>query len=349
MVIKRATASASTVVVSAEEARSTMVTALVAHGATQSDADFQADTLLEGDLRGHPSHGIRRLPVLVGRLRAGLIVSGTPATHEWLTDSALSVDGKRGFGTVVSRDAVDEIVARAASTGIAIATIRNANHVGMLAPYVERMTARGCIGLAFTISEALVHPWGGMSAMVGTNPIGIGVPTLGDPLVLDMSTGSTSAGKIIDYAARGQEIPPGWAVDAAGVPTTDATAALDGAISPFGGAKGYALGLAIEVLVGALTGSALGRDVLGTLDTENVSSKGDVFIAISLDRLGGSASLSTVTSYLAAVRSSGAGDGSVSAPGDRARVTRQERLDNGMPIDQDLWTRVLELSIGDPS
>ena len=88
-------------------------------------------------------------------------------------------------------------------------------------------------------------------------------------------------GKIHDHANRGAPIPLGWALDENGDPTTDASAAKKGAIAPFGGPKGYALGIAFEVLVASLAASAIGTDVKGTLDSVNVSNKGDLFIVIA--------------------------------------------------------------------
>ena len=339
----RATDAVSTVVVSPEEEHAVIVDALVRHGATPSDAALQATTLVEGDLRGHASHGIRRLPVLVGRLDAGVAVSGVELGLEWRTEAALAVDGRRSLGPIAAHRALDLIVERAATTGIALASIRNAGHVGMLAPYLERIVASGNAGIALTVSEALVHPWGGTTAMVGTNPIGIGIPTLGEPFILDMSTSEVSVGKIIDHAARGVPIPLGWAIDADGNPTTDAAAATQGAVSPFGGPKGYALGLAVEALVGVLAGSAFGRDVHGTLDVEHPPTKGDLFIVMSLDALGATGSLAGLTSYFDAVRESG-GATPVAVPGDRARAERAARRTAGIPLDAAVWERALALA-----
>lgn len=333
------------VVVDAERLRDLVYRALRAHGADHDDAESQAVVLVEGDLRNQHSHGVRRLPVLIGRLGKGLLVSGGAPELSWITEAVLSVDGGRGFGPSVANAAVDAIGDRADSTGIALAAIRNSNHVGMLAPYVERLAQRGQIGLAFTTSEALVHAWGGAVAMVGTNPIGIAVPTAGEPLVLDMSTASSSMGKVLDHAARGQSIPLGWAVDASGAPTEDAAAAVQGAISPFGGAKGYALGVALEAFVATLTGTALGRSVLGTLDIDNVCSKGDVFLAVSLERLGLSGALPLLSAYLEEVRASTVDPSDpVVIPGDRARETRAERIEHGIPLHSKVWTAVRELA-----
>ncbi|MCU1583838.1 MAG: hypothetical protein JWM49_394 [Microbacteriaceae bacterium] len=336
------------VVVDAEDLRQVIVDALVAHGGTASDARQQAAILVEGDLRGHHSHGVRRLPVLVSRLDNGLIRSGVEPTFDWVTDSVLQVDGHRGFGPSVAFAAIDRIVERAETTGVAVAAISNSNHIGMLAPYIERIVDSGQIAFGFTTSEALVHPWGGARAMVGTNPIGIGMPTGHSPLVLDMSTASVSMGKILDHAAKGEPIPLGWAVDAKGAPTEDAQAAIDGgAISPFGGPKGYALGIALEVIVATLTKSSLGADVRGTLDTTDASSKGDVFIAISLERLGLTGFLPRIRDYLDEVRASN--DGAISIPGDRARATRQKRSSEGIPLHRQSWEQALELKEVGPS
>lgn len=334
---------ATVVRVGAAELRTVAQAALAAAGAVPDEAAMQAEQLVEGDLRGHPSHGVRRLPVLVARLRAGLIVSGAGVGCQWRTPGLAAVDGRRGFGPVVAWQAIGLAVERAATQGVAVAAVRGSGHVGMLAPYLESMAGAGFVALVLTTSEALVHPWGGARAMVGTNPVGIGVPTGGDPLILDMSTGAVSMGRILDHAARDEAIPLGWAVDAAGAPTTDAAAAAEGAISPFGGPKGYALGVALEVLVAALTGSALGTAVTGTLDTEHPSTKGDVFVAFSAEATGLGPRLAGIARYLDDVRASG-DEVPVTVPGDRARTTRERHLRDGVPVDAALWRQVRELA-----
>jgi LDH2 family malate/lactate/ureidoglycolate dehydrogenase len=276
-------------------------------------------------------------------MRGGLAVSDGGPELTWVTDAVLRVDGHRSFGPVAAFAGIDAIVQRAKNTGIAIAAVSNSNHLGMLAPYIEHMAAAGQIGLALTTSEALVHPWGGTRAMVGTNPIGIAVPTTSEPLVLDMSTAAVSMGKILEHAVRRTPIPKGWAVDSGGTPTTDPNEASRGAIAPFGGPKGYALGLAFEALVGVLTQSAFGTAVKGTLDVDETCSKGDVFMSISVDRLGLRPKLSALTAYLEETRTSAVTPGAVSIPGDRARATRRKRLADGIPLHPEVWARVVKL------
>ncbi|MFE5836419.1 Ldh family oxidoreductase [Arthrobacter sp. NPDC056493] len=334
------------IVVPSGDLRKVISDALAANGASRPHADIQAANLVEGELRGHASHGIRRLAVLIERMRRGLIVPDAEPDMEWVAPAVLRVDGNRAFGPVVAYTAIDEVVAKADDTGIAMAAISNSSHIGMLAPYVESIARRGQVAVLLTTSEALVHAWGGRGASVGTNPIGIGVPTAGEPLVLDMSTASVSMGKIIDYAATGRALQPGWAVDALGHPTTDAAAAVDGgAISPFGGPKGYALGIALEALVGTLTSTAFGTDVVGTLDTEFPATKGDLLITVSLEKLGLTGMMPALTDYLAQVRDSGVA-GPADIPGDRARRTREERAAIGVPIDDEVWALALNYAEG---
>jgi L-2-hydroxycarboxylate dehydrogenase (NAD+) len=328
--------------VPADDHLAVTVRVLTALGAPPTAADEQASMLLEGDLRGHASHGIRRLPVLAGRIAAGLCDPAAEPELHWSTPSALRVDGRTGLGPPVAHRAVDALLARVPETGVAVAAIRRAGHLGMLAPYVERLAGAGLVGLATTTSEALVHPWGAAPAMLGTNPLAAAVPTEGAPVVLDMATGQISRGKVLDHAQRGAPLPEGAAVDATGAPTTDATAALDGAISPFGGPKGYALSLVLELLVASLTGTALGREVRGTLDTTDPVTKGDLLIAVDPAAFGGGVPLAPFLDELRTLDPA-PGHTGVQVPGDRARAVRAANLADGVPIDPGTWAEVTAL------
>lgn len=318
--------------------------ALARRGTAPTSARTQADHLIAAELRGHPSHGLRRLAVLVERIENRLIEPDAVPTLEWTATAALRVDGARGFGPVVAYVAIDALRTRIPQTGVAVASIRRAHHLGILAPYIERLAAAGLVGLVLSSTEGLVHPWGGVGALVGTNPIAIGVPATGGDLTVDMSTGAVSAGKILDYHAKGKPLPDGWAVDADGHATTDAASAIEGAISPFGGAKGYALGLAIGAIVGALTGTALGPDVHGTLDSEHEASKGDVIIAIDPVRLAGSETRGDLGDYFRKIRRSGADGVAVAVPGDRARTAQRRSSAEGITLPAELFAELVELS-----
>lgn len=329
--------------VDAEQERDLILAVLGGLGAGADAAVDQAAVLVEGDLRGHPSHGVQRLPVIAERIRRGLIRPRARFEARWASEAMLTVDGRSGLGPHVARRAGQEVSERARRTGVAAAAIRNASHLGMLALYVEPLAARGLVALGFTTSEALVHPWNGRVALVGTNPIAVAIPTDEDPFVMDMATGAISRGEVIAREHRGEPLPLGSAIDADGNPTADPAAAH--AISPFGGAKGFALGLALELLVATLTQTALGDGVRGTLDVTDPVSKGDLLVVFDPAAAGIEPFQSRLGDYLRAMRDSPPAPGSagVAIPGDRSRAERQRRLEEGIPLPAALWQQLLTL------
>ncbi len=320
----------------------TGMAALARAGVPAAAARQQMALLCAAELRGHASHGLLRLPRVIERVRAGLADPAARGHHQWRGTALLEVDGARGLGPVVANHAIEALCARVGDTGIAAAAIRDCEHLGMLAHYAEAVAARGKVLLALTISEALVHPEGGREALLGTNPIAIGVPAVPHPFVLDMATSIVSMGKVHDHANRGAPLELGWALDAAGEPTVDAEAAKAGAIAPFGGAKGYALGLAFEVLVGALTACALGPKVRGTLDSHSPCNKGDLFIVLEPAAQAGA----RVSAFLDLVRASRPADPArpVRIPGDGARTRADARHEAEIPLPHALWDRLRALA-----
>lgn len=303
-------------------------------------AEQQVDLLIEADLRGVASHGMLRLPRIVRRIRSGAADPLATGHHHWRAPAFLEVDGARGLGPVVANAAIAALGPRARASGVALAAIRDANHLGMLGYYAERAAAQGFTMLALTTSEALVHPWGGRRAMIGTNPIAIALPTddKGGVFMMDTATSLVSMGEIHDHANRGAPLPPGWALDAKGRATTDAEAAKAGAIAPFGGPKGYALGLAIELMVAGLARAAIGRDVAGTLDDSQPCNKGDLFVLID-------GPLPALEPYLAAIRAEDPAEGfaQVLIPGERGRASRDRRRQEGITLPAPLWQEIQAL------
>ncbi|MGU7778614.1 Ldh family oxidoreductase [Burkholderia sp. PU8-34] len=326
-----------------QEATRVAARALERAGVPAGHAQTQVSLLIEAELRGRSSHGLLRLPRIVERIQNGVVNPTTEGRSTWRGNSFLNVDGERGLGPVVACSALAKISERAKTTGVAVAGISNNNHLGMLALYAENIAKQGQILIAISTSEALVHPWGGRTAMFGTNPVAIGVPASPSPFVLDMATSLVSMGQIHDFAHRGLPLEPGWALDENGDETTDASAAKRGAIAPFGAAKGYALGLAFEVVVASLTASALGRDVRGTLDSDSVCNKGDVFIVI--EPASGTVA-ETISEYLNAIRACPPIDLSapVVVPGDGAHRRRARNLQTGISIASNIWADIRKLA-----
>lgn len=333
--------------VTASQALSLSTALLEGRGATRPHARQQSELLVEAELRGHPSHGLQRLPRLLLRMERGLVAPNVTGTQRWTGSAYLSVDGGGGLGPVVAYATIQALASQVEQTGIAIAGVKGANHLGMLALYAEAIARKGLIGIVLSSSEALVHPYGGSRAMLGTNPIAIGMPTQGEPFILDMATSVVSMGKIHAHALKGEPIPRGWALDREGSPTLDAEAAKSGSIAPFGGAKGYGLGLAFELIVAAVAGTPPAPDVRGTLDADHHANKGDVFIVI---KPGAEGMAADVSRYLDALRDSESSDGGgVSVPGDRSRLRRQKSIKEGFEVEPRLWEELVQASSDIPA
>ena len=332
--------SETSMVIAAEDERALIAHVLARLGASERERSIQSDVLTEADLRGHHSHGLQRLPVLASRIKKRLIRVNIDPECIWTADSVLSVDGKDGLGPFVAEFALERAKTAVGQRGIVAVAIRNSSHIGMIGYYCEKRAREGFVCIAMTESEALVHPYGGKKALVGTNPIAIGVPSEGAPFVFDMATSTSAIGKIYASRHRGEPIPLGWAIDEEGTPTTDPDAALQGSLTPAAGAKGYGLGISIGILAGLLPGAEIGRLVLGTLDTDARCTKGDFFLLMNPGAFAGGARLATlVAAYLDELRHSPPQNGfeNVLVPGDRARRLREERARAGIPVPREVW------------
>ena len=158
------------------------------------------------------------------------------------------------------------------ASGIAAAGFTRSHHFGVVGYHVERLAEAGLVALAFGNTPKAIAPWGGSRPLFGTNPVAFAAPLRGrPPIVIDLALSQVARGKILTAAQKGEPIPDGWAVDEQGQPTTDAAAALKGALQPIGGAKGAALALMVEVLGVALTGASFGFEASSFFDAEGAA------------------------------------------------------------------------------
>lgn len=255
-------------------------------GMPQADAHLAADTLVQADLWGHQSHGVMRLSWYVARLQAG--VCDPVAKPKFIVDAgALAViDGQDAMGQVLTTHAMQDAIRRAKAHGIGAVGLRNSNHFGT-AMYFTLMAARaGCVGFLSTNASPAMAPWGGRKKAVGTNPWSWAAPA-GNlaPMVLDIANTGVARGKIYLARQKGQPIPLGWALNAAGAPTTDAAEAVDGIILPMAEHKGYAIAVMMDMLSGVLTGSAFGAAVHGPYQTDHRSGAGQMMIVLDISAM----------------------------------------------------------------
>jgi LDH2 family malate/lactate/ureidoglycolate dehydrogenase len=252
-------------------------------GMEAADASLVADSLVAADLRGVHSHGVLRVPEYVKKLRQdGVDPRGRPGVVRD-AGAALVVDGGNSMGQVASAFAMRAAIERARTTGLAASAVRGSNHCGAMAYYAMMALPADMIGLATTNALPTMAPWGGIDKIVGINPLGVAIPAATEPpIVFDAAFSGSAHGKIRVYAQKGLPIPAGWAFDAAGNPTTDAEAALDGLLQPVGGFKGIGLAVVFGVLASLLSGAAYGTELGNMVDGPRPGQDGHLFLAINV-------------------------------------------------------------------
>ncbi len=253
-------------------------------GLPQADAVLTAWALVQADLEGVETHGLGRLPNYVARLQKGL-VNPTPQMKIVRQIGATALlDSDNGMGQVAAARAMGEAIRLAEQFRTGWVAVRNSNHFGAASFYCSMAVEVGMIGFAFSNTPPGMAPYGGREAFLGTNPIGIGIPTgTATPISIDMATSAVARGQILKAKRNGTPIPLGWALDCDGAPTTDPAAALHGALLPMAGAKGYGLALAVEVLCGVLTGAGVGPEIPSFFDNwEQPSNVGHLIGALNI-------------------------------------------------------------------
>ncbi|GLG01144.1 putative oxidoreductase YjmC [Alicyclobacillus hesperidum subsp. aegles] len=268
------------VTVSHADLRRMVQSALSGAGVPRDTAGVVADVLVHADLRGVHSHGVLRTEHYVHRVRAGgLNPHATPRFRQTGPTAGL-VDGDDGFGHVVGKFAMERAVELAAVHGIGFVGVHNSSHCGALSYFVQMAAGAGFIGVAMTHTDACVVPFGGRRPFFGTNPIAFAFPAKHHPpIILDMATSEVAFGKVLQAREVGKQIPTSWGVDAKGRPTADPSAVT--ALLPLGGAKGYGLALAIDVLSGILTGATFGPHIVPMYgEYEQMRKLGHLFMAL---------------------------------------------------------------------
>jgi len=213
-------------------------------------------------MRGVRSHGMTRLSGYVTRIERGCTSATAQPTITMDSGAVFSMDGNNGMGSTIGTAAMQACIRRAKEYGVSFCTVNHASHYGFGGFYAMQAAAEGMIGFNICNSPALVAPFGGATAMLGTNPLTVAVPSGKYPdLVLDMATSTVAKGKIALALKEGKSIPDNWALAPDGSPTTDPAVANKGALTPLGGAKGYALALIIDVICCCLCGGNNSRQI----------------------------------------------------------------------------------------
>ncbi|MBM3738546.1 MAG: Ldh family oxidoreductase [Acidobacteria bacterium] len=323
---------------------------LQAMGLAPDDAAWLARLLVKSNLQGHDSHGVARMPQYYQMWRRGgvnpaakpLIIQEGPVTAV--------MDGQMGFGQLVARDAMRLCIEKARGGGMAGVGFHNFTHLGRLADFAEMALEHSMLGFLFVggrSADQWVAPWGGRAGRLSTNPLAFAAPAAEcTPISIDYATSAVPEGVVRLKKLRGEKTPPRTLIDADGHPTDDPSvlyASPRGSILPFGGHKGYALSLMVEILA-CLLGRSGERLAVASV---NQSRFGAFAMAIDVSRFAPADEFrKEVDSLIRHVKSSPPAPGfeEVLTPGEPEARQEQKLQAEGIPLEDETWSRIREVA-----
>jgi len=307
-------------------------------------AQSVAEILVEADLLGYDTHGLQFVPGYLAGIESGRI-----ATHgepEILRDSGngILLDGRGLPGQWNVVRALELAMARMADNAVVSVSIRGSGNIACLATYVKRAAEAGYLALLASSGTALaVAPHGGRARRLSTNPIALGAPAEGGPILIDISTASTTNRMLERTQRAGARLAEPWLVGADGAVSDDPAVFFGepkGAILPVGGDelghKGFAFAIMVEILASGLAGGARGeKPRVGDCD---------VYLQlIDPDSFGGGGRFrAEIGAFAAACRDTPPRDGfdSVRMPGDRAMARDADQRANGVILHAEVVERM---------
>ena len=319
----------------------------VAAGTPRDLAARVAASLVAADVCGHESHGVMRSARYIERIRLGAMnPAARPAVLRRHAANAV-VDGSWGFGQIAAQFGTQLAIEICAEHGQAGVALQNTHHIGRLGDYAETLAAAGLASFIMTgggTRGGSVAPFGARERLLGTNPIAMAVPTPAGhpPLVLDFATSALPEGKLAVAHANHRPVPAGCVIDRNGRPTTEAGAFYDGgALLPFGGHKGSALALMVEILATTLAGAA------PVASTEHRTGNPTLILAWAIDSFVARRDFERhVDDLLRRLHHAAPAEGcdQVLAPGELEARTRTERLRTGVPLSEGVWEDLAALA-----
>jgi (2R)-3-sulfolactate dehydrogenase (NADP+) len=226
-------------------------------GADAAQAHALAQATVAAEAIGRRAVGFAHLPDYLEAFLAGRIRAGAAPELSFPAPALIACDAREGIAQLGFDLAFADLTERALTYGLAAFALRNGFTAGEVGYYPRRLAEAGLVGFAAANGPALITaPGAGATPLYCTNPFAFAAPVEGGPpLLIDQSSSATAFVELRRRAEAGEPLPEGWAVDAAGAQTTDARAALRGALLTFGGARGANIALMVETLAAGLTGA----------------------------------------------------------------------------------------------
>ena len=316
---------------------------LLSNGCDEENANILSDTIMRAERDGSHSHGLFRLPAYVAALKSKKVNGKARPEIKKISPSVIKVLGNNAFAPMVLKIGLPELIKLAKETGVAVLAITNSHHMAAMWPETEAIAESGLVGFACTSYMPMVAPAGAKKALFGTNPISFAWPRPEkNPLVYDMATAAMAMGDVMVAARDGHKVPLGTGLNKLGKETTDPKEIVKGSggvLLPFGGYKGSAIAMMVELLAGALVGDNFSYETAAKDNKDGGPPSGGEFIlAISPDKIAGSGWAKHSEQFFAKMESM---DG-IRLPGERRH---KNRLDKGpRKINKELIDKIKKLS-----
>ena len=263
---------------------------LLFNGCDEENASILSDTIMRAERDGSLSHGLFRLPAYVASLKSGKVNGKAKPEVKKISPSVIKVLGNSAFAPMVLKVGLPELIKLAKETGVAVLAITNSHHMAAMWPETEAIAESGLVGFACTSYKPAVAPAGAKKALFGTNPISFAWPRPGKtPVVYDMATAAMAMGEVMVAARDGHTVPLGTGLNKDGKETTDPKEiSKGGVLLPFGGYKGSAIAMMVELLAGALVGENFSYETAAKDNKDGGPPSGGEFIlAISPEKIAG--------------------------------------------------------------
>lgn len=308
---------------------------LTSSGASVLQATATARSIRDAEAEGIRTVGLSYLPTYCDHVACGKVAGNAVPVVTLPRPGTVVVDAQLGFCHPAYEAGEAPLIAASRANGIGMLALQHSYSAGVLGWFVDRLAHQGLVALMFANSSSLMAPHGGKRSFFGTNPLAWAAPRAGgETVVADLSSSTVAWVKVNAAAQAGEPIPLGWAMDAAGNPTTDARAALAGSMTPSGEHKGSALALLVDVMSGGVAGShfsfeagSFGGTAGGPPDV------GQVVIAIDPTATMGDGYIDRLETEFAAL----AAEPGARLPGDRRRAGRAHTAEHGVDIPDDLF------------
>ena len=315
------------------------------YGLKNKDAQIVIDSMIDADMSGVHTHGIKMLPAYINKLeKKEFEITDIEVLKS--TGSFTTVDAKNSIGAISASKCVDIAIKKAKENGIHFVFSKHCNTFGPAFYYANLIGERNMIGFLCCNSPAAMPVHNGKEVMLGTNPFAFVVPSKSQGNILvDMATSIVSKSKLLLAKNQGVEIPENWALDINGIPTTDPVEAIRGLLLPMAGTKGYAIALIIDVMSGMLSGAGFLNKVNKFYSVNGLPMNvGQMFVAIDPSQIYEGDFFSDMDKYINLIRNSKCIEGTkISIPGDRKYMSKLVASEEGLELSDDTVKKLEEL------